>query len=1076
MPTAAETFEDIILHKTAYELVPFLMSLDKKEIMTLRRPTQQLKKHLEEYRPVENKKGQKEYRRLLTDEQQAMLAMAGLATFTRKEGLARSFELPWSLHNPLDNRQHYTLHWQVLRHFRPDWLGAFLASLVRNNQWRAPDYTELRALERESLVAFDAPTFAQLLGNRLSRYTRGTMGKRKLTAQQAEDIICADLQADPELLGRDVWLLFDYQTNVNYDSTYIGAYPNGISIGWKLLLTKLANAGALDRNELLTRSLLALRRDFKRPLLGWFKDVFVDLKPTPAERLGRQSELIELLAHPLPVVVNFAIEQVKDLWEEPSFALGPLLQYADGLMTRQDLKTGLKTLLAAFEKLLKHQPAQAPTLVRLATAALPHADASVQDRAARLLAALLAAKTPLLSAAEIEDTTANLSAYADLLVPAARTRLAPWLTPPAGHDADADTSATPSRYAPLVHFAPELSAATALAPVADWHELLFLTGPVLAADDPVAVDRWVDGLLRLRAQLPADHALQLRPYIKQVMSWLGQEQERSLDDWASWLPQFQGTGRPGSYDLLVALMIGLATGFEQPQVLRVNLRPNQYKATDPLLFLEQQRLAAAEARLRPGATLLPLLSTATHAPHWVAPTILVEKLLTYQAANETPDTVDVVVALTRCAWSNEEDATQARARLPELHAPEMRELLAWLLAPVETDTPAPAATLETCSTELLAPKSEQIRHYGDTSTQTTTALGPVPVPVPTPAPPHAAGLPAVPATATAAASPSLLQRAKEKLSKLIPIKTETEQVPVSLTDALPWLWAVAARTRYPTAELPPLAALGGIPGLARPWQPGWTLAEIAHTYVRTWEKDKPTVTDKHVELLVPDVAAAHPAPLVFPYAAYAGLSQRPEQYSYVLRFSVANAVALLPNNPEPLHWHTLRTCYRTDEAGSEARDAVQFALMGLLTTGPRHAAGTSALLAAGLLHQAATVRAMALEVLLSATDTGRLLPTDLGRALGRLLAAGRAPLARLAEGLAQARAISPRTDDALRQTLDALLPLLPAVPLRNTAKLLDAYADTLSRVRHSVPETVQDRLREWQRVSSLKKTASALLK
>lgn len=1072
MPTAAEIFEDIILHKTAHELVPFLMGLDKKELMTLRRPTQQLKKHLEEYRPVENKKGQKEYHRLLTDEQQAMLAMAGLATFTRKEGLARSFELPWSLRNPLDNRQHYVLYWQVLRHFRPDWLGDFMASTTRSNLWQAPDYTELRAMEREGLVPFDAPTFAQLLGNRLSRYVREAIGKRKLTAQQVEELVCADLQADPELLGRDVWLLFDYATNVNYDSTYIGAYPNGVSIGWKPLLTKLTDAGALNRNELLTRSLLALRRDFKRPLLGWFKDVFLELKPTPAERLARQSELVELLAHPLPVVVNFAIEQLKDLWEAPDFELGPLLQYADGLMTRQDLKTGLKSLLAAFEKLVKRHPTQAPALVRLATAALPHADASVQDRAARLLAAVLAAKTPLLSAAETEDAVVNLSAYADLLAPAARTRLTPWLTQAA--NSPDDSTETTARYAPLTHFAPELTPAAALAPVADWHELLFLTGPVLAADDPAAVDRWVDGLLRLRSQLPADYAVQLRPYIKQIMSWQGYGHAQNLDDWATRPPHFQSTGRPGPYDLLAALVVGLATGFEQPQVSRINLCPNEYHAADPLLYLEQRRLAAAEARLHPGAVPLPLMSTATHTPHWVAPTALVDRLLTYQAANETPDAADMAVALARCAWSHAEDAQQACARLPELHAADLRELLAWLLAPAEKDALLPDATPEACAAAPDAPSEQPENIYNQKTKLRTVPLLPTCVPVPASAPVNAAALPAFSSQTSAA---GLLQRAKAKLEKLIPIQRKLEQIPpIDIVDALPWLWAVAARTRYPTAELPALATVGEIPGLARPWQPGWTLAEVSRNYVRMWTKDQSPVIETWLELLVPDAPSAQPAPPLLPYAAYAGLPKRPEQYGYVLRFSVATAVAMLPNNPEPLHWHTLRTCCRTDEAGSEARDAVQFALAGLLSTGPRHAAGTSALLAAGLLHQAPTARAMALEVLLSATDTGRLLPTDLGRALGRLLATGRAPLARLTDTLAQARAISFRTDDALRQTLEALLPLLPVAPLRNTAKLLDAYADALSRTHHLVPEAVQDRLREWQRVSSLKKTAGALLK
>ncbi|UOR06447.1 DUF6493 family protein [Hymenobacter aerilatus] len=1074
MPTPAETFEDIILHKTAQELVPFLLNLDKKEAMTLRRPTQKLKKHLEEYRQIKDKKGQTRYERLLTTEQQVMLAMAGVATFTRKEGLARSFELPWTLRNPQESQQLYDLYWQVLRHARPDWLGDMLASLTRANVWQAPDYTELRALEREGLIAYDMPTFAQLLGNRLSRYARAE-NKQKRTLPEVEEFVLNDLRADPELLRRDVWLLFDYETNVNYDSTYIGPYPDGISIGWKPLLTTLAAAGDLSRDELLTRSLLALRRDFKRPLLGWFKELFTELKPTPAERLARQSELVELLAHPLPVVVNFAIEQLKSLWDEPRFDLAPLLQYADGLMTRQDLKTGLKTLLAGFEKLLKKQPTQAAALTQLATAALPHTDAGVQDRAARLLATVLGAKQPLLSPAEMEETTVTLATYADLLAPAARTRLAPWLTVAAA----AEVETTPEAgYAPRPHFEPDLSPANALVPVADWHELLFLTGPLLAADDPIAVDRWVDGLLRLYPHLPNDYATQLHPYVQQALNQLGTlGTNRTLAEVTAHLRDYSGTsGRSGPYDLLVALVLGLATGFEQPQVARIKLRPNEYHAPDPLLYLEQRRLAAAEARLQPGSAPLPLLSTATHAPHWVAPTALVDKLLRYQDAAETPDAADLVVALARCAWSHPDDARAARTRLPKLHNADLRELLTWLLAPVEEDALLPDATPETCAAAPDAPQTKKLKHYGSDATQTTTPLAPRLVPEPTPTPAHATELSAWLPSADLAAGPSLLQRAREKLSKLIPIKTGTEPTfPIDLADALPWLWTVAARTRYPTAELPALAALGKLPGLARPWQPGWTMAEVALTYVITWDKAKPTTTIKHVELQVPDAPAARPSPLL-PYAAYVSLPQPINSYIWTLRFNVPIAVALLPNNPEPLHWHVLRTCCRTDDAGSEARDAVQLTLAGLLGMGPRHAVGTSTLLAAGLVHQAATVRAMALEVLLSATDTGRLVPADLGRTLGRLLAAGRAPLARLADNLSQARAISPRTDDALCQLLEALLTQLPATPVRNTAKLLDAYADTLSRVHRPLPEAVQDRLREWQRVGSLRKTVGALLK
>jgi hypothetical protein len=106
---------------------------------------------------------------------------------------------------------------------------------------------------------------------------------------------------------------------------------------------------------------------------------------------------------------------------------------------------------------------------------------------------------------------------------------------------------------------------------------------------------------------------------------------------------------------------------------------------------------------------------------------------------------------------------------------------------------------------------------------------------------------------------------------------------------------------------------------------------------------------------------------------------------------------------------------------------------------------------------------------------GRLVPAALGEALGRLLGAGFVPVQRLTEGLAELRAIDPATDDALTQTLAALLPALPPEPPRNTRKLLDAYADLLGRTRQPVPAPAQARLREWQASASLKKTVAALL-
>ena len=99
----------------------------------------------------------------------------------------------------------------------------------------------------------------------------------------------------------------------------------------------------------------------------------------------------------------------------------------------------------------------------------------------------------------------------------------------------------------------------------------------------------------------------------------------------------------------------------------------------------------------------------------------------------------------------------------------------------------------------------------------------------------------------------------------------------------------------------------------------------------------------------------------------------------------------------------------------------------------------------------------------------------LGATLGQLLAVEFVPVQRLVDNLVQARAINAVTDDALRQVLGALLLELPNEPLRNTRKLLEAYADFVGRGGQPVPVLVQEKLQAWSQVGPLKKTIHGLL-
>jgi hypothetical protein len=1004
MPTSVETFEQLVRQQGLAEVVNFLLQLEKADVVAVRQKTKQLYREMNDWRSND--------RQQLPRDREAHLFLAGLATFSKAEALGRSFDLPWQfqLDNPKHEAKHRDLFWAVVRHSRPAWLTAWFERAARDNAWRTAPYRLLRELADESLISYEPWLFAQSVAHWLNHHNRDQHGH----AREYDQHVLRQLRADTVLLTRDLPQLFDFDTPADSAAIYRGNELEAIN--WLTLLPQLSESGHLDRADLLTRCLLALRRDFRRPLLTWFKNLFLALKPTVAERLARQAELVELLAHPLPLVVNFGLDQLKDLWAEADFAPAPLLLYAEGLMTRQDLKSSLKTLLGALEKLLKREPTLAPTVARLAAAALANADAAVQERAAKLLATLLKAKKPLLSPAETTETTDTIGLYADLLAAAARTVLTPFLTtaPAAGGPADASAAG----YTSQLDFQPDISPATAIALVQDWHELLFLTGQVLRHDDPAALERWLDGLLRLRPQFPAGYSEQLRPYVQQVFKWV--LQDKSEAETATVLAGYDfGNGRNGQRELVQALLVSWFIAFRNPKVPEVSLADHKYSNPDPLLRVEQRRLVAVETALRTVSAPLPLLSTPSHSPHWVAPTVLVHKLLAYEAAGQTPDTADLAFALARTAIKAEADVAEALLLLPQLRHDGLRKLLQQFFAP------APAA-------------------------------------------------PALPASGV---GKSLLKSFTEQLGRLISYKHQQPvTVPIPLEESLPWLGALAARTRYPEAVLNQLRSLADYPGVAEPWRPGWFFEEKSHTYKQSWNKAQPEVTNVWQELRVPTdhPGQVPPSPLLL-YSLHARLSQKNNYYIWSLGPDLPFLLTLLPNNPAPLHWHLLRTACRTDNMGSEGREAMLSFLRTQLAAGPSFDEAASALLAVGLTHFAPVCRALALEVLLASVEAGRLVPAALGQALGRLLAAAFAPVQRLADGLAQARAIGPATDAALRQTLDALLPELPAAPPRNVRKLLEAYADLTARTGQAVPAAVQARLREWSASASLKKAIGTLL-
>jgi len=149
-----------------------------------------------------------------------------------------------------------------------------------------------------------------------------------------------------------------------------------------------------------------------------------------------------------------------------------------------------------------------------------------------------------------------------------------------------------------------------------WNNLLFLVGDCIREQSPETVEVFLEGLVRLQGELPADYAKQLKPYLQQLDKFFSMSV-------LHFLRCFCKAWTEGSY----------------------KLSPTSKSYEITLLPLwEKGRLVLN--RLQDKCA-LPLLSTPTYKPFWVSAEALVDKLLAYEAAEVHPNISDLIVACNR---------------------------------------------------------------------------------------------------------------------------------------------------------------------------------------------------------------------------------------------------------------------------------------------------------------------------------------------------------------------------------------------------------------------------------------------
>ena len=421
--------------------------------------------------------------------------------------------------------------------------------------------------------------------------------------------LVAELRGDPDLLGEALWTLFTLEGDREFSFANVDKFARSGST-WLGALVELAGTGEVDRARLLREALAALQRDFPAYRAMWFARLYEALEPTAAERGAHLGQYVRLVASRIAQVQAFGVRALAAAAKAGAMLPFEQLDEIEPAWTARQ-KGVVVAALELAANMARADAAHVPRIAGAMARALGHPSGDVQ------LAAWQALQRLALPAATLRELIAPFAAS---LSPRVRKLAAPM------PGAEPATVATPPRPA-----AATPPAAATVAPIASFDELIReLTALLGGADDPLVLERCLDGVLRFAGERPADFERRTAGLRKLARREVQQGFHAFV---RAWLERRELGADEGCFE---------------------------YRGRVDLMRPHQPRLCEVAAFARDGVA-LPLLALPTRAPFWVESETLLRRVGQWTAAGLTPGAQDLHQALRRVPAG---ERSAVRAALP----------------------------------------------------------------------------------------------------------------------------------------------------------------------------------------------------------------------------------------------------------------------------------------------------------------------------------------------------------------------------------------------------------------------------
>lgn len=512
----------------------------------------------------------------------------------------------------------------ILQWAKPDWITEYLLDKIKKNEWRNFSYQTLRFLESQALIVVQPELYSLCLAS-FNEWT---------TKVKSRDFIHYILN-DEVAYTRDVPALYEYETglqNAHFRDNDSEVY-NAFSV-WEIIYNSLLQEGKLNRQQFIEQAILIQTKAWNNNLKSFYRKRLNDLNPTAAELTSNQEYIFACLQYAYAPVVNGAVELIKQIYEEKKFNVNSFLDWIEPLMMSSDNKTAIKNILPVLEKLNKSHPKLNKKITALIADVYVIPDLNLQERASKLLLKIAAPKDVAL-----RD---KLSGYVTLMLGNVRSGLSSLLT--------AEDLLPVADELETYHYQPKkepvLNEPVVLPK--DWNDVVYLFGKFIASEEVADAEILFNTYINQRNIFPADYARQLAPY--------GQQLEKKY---------FESIHK--SY-----ISIFLREKIKNIDYV-FTIEQSNYHQIKTLLLI-RPFLDAVQKRIA-GNISLPMLSFPSHYPHWVAPKVLLERLIAYQEHEVEINPLDLTIAIGRMPREQVEEAIPLLSKLTG----ELKALMAFCL-------------------------------------------------------------------------------------------------------------------------------------------------------------------------------------------------------------------------------------------------------------------------------------------------------------------------------------------------------------------------------------------------------------